>query len=88
MCCIPSPAKKRYRRRSPCTTPVSYTHLEGRTFICTRKEEDAGPTNNWMDPKEAYEKLGKLFDGAMKDVYKRQVQRRGRCWGIEIKRTV
>ena len=40
--------------------------VEGRTFICTRKEEDAGPTNNWMDPKEAYEKLGKLFDGAMK----------------------
>ena len=40
--------------------------VEGRTFICTRKEEDAGPTNNWMDPKEAYEKLGKLFDSAMK----------------------
>ena len=39
--------------------------VEGRTFICTRKQEDAGPTNNWMDPKEAYEKLGKLFDGAM-----------------------
>ena len=40
--------------------------VEGRTFICTRKEEDAGPTNNWMGPKEAYEKLGKLFDGALK----------------------
>ena len=39
--------------------------VEGRTFICTRKQEDAGPTNNWMDPKEAYDKLGKLFDGAM-----------------------
>nr|WP_317413121.1 phosphoenolpyruvate carboxykinase (GTP) [uncultured Solibaculum sp.] len=40
--------------------------VEGRTFICSRKEEDAGPTNNWMDPKEAYEKVGKLYDGAMK----------------------
>ena len=40
--------------------------VEGRTFICTEKEEDAGPINNWMAPKEAYEKLGKLFDGCMK----------------------
>ena len=41
--------------------------VEHRTFICSKKQEDAGPTNNWMDPKEAYEKLGKLFDGVMKD---------------------
>ena len=40
--------------------------VEGRTFICAPTKEEAGPTNNWMDPKEAYEKLGKLFDGSMK----------------------
>lgn len=36
------------------------------TFICTGKEEDAGPTNNWMSPEEAYRKLGDLFNGSMK----------------------
>ncbi len=40
--------------------------VEGRTFICTRRKEDAGNINNWMDPKETYEKLGKLFKGSMK----------------------
>ncbi|MBE6640397.1 MAG: phosphoenolpyruvate carboxykinase (GTP) [Ruminococcaceae bacterium] len=40
--------------------------VEGRTFICTSKKEDAGNINNWMDPKECYEKLSKLYKGAMK----------------------
>lgn len=40
--------------------------VEGRTFICARTKEEAGPTNNWMDPKEAYDKLGKMYDGSMK----------------------
>lgn len=40
--------------------------VEDRTFICCEKKENAGPTNNWMDPKEMHEKLNKLYDGAMK----------------------
>ena len=40
--------------------------VEGRTFICSKKQEDAGPTNNWMDPKEMYEKLYAIYDGCMK----------------------
>jgi len=40
--------------------------VEGRTFICTSKKEDAGNINNWMDPKECYATLSKLYKGAMK----------------------
>ncbi len=40
--------------------------VEGRTFICTKKKEDVGATNNWMESGECYEKLGKLFRGSMK----------------------
>ena len=40
--------------------------VEGRTFICTSKKEDAGNINNWMEPKECYAKLTKLFTGSMK----------------------
>src|SRR5690606_4456050 len=35
-------------------------------LICTATQEEAGPTNNWMAPDEAYAKLGKLFDGSMR----------------------
>ncbi len=40
--------------------------VEGRTFICTEKEEDAGPINNWMDPVKAYKEVGAIFNGCMK----------------------
>ena len=38
--------------------------VEDRTLICTSKKEDAGNINNWMDPKECYEKLSKLYNGS------------------------
>jgi phosphoenolpyruvate carboxykinase (GTP) len=40
--------------------------VENLTFICTPTKDEAGPTNNWMAPDEAYAKLRKLFDGSMK----------------------
>ncbi len=48
------------------TATNDVARTEHLTFICTKKQEDAGPTNNWMSPDEAYSKLGNLFDGSMK----------------------
>jgi phosphoenolpyruvate carboxykinase (GTP) len=48
------------------SNPNDVARVEHLTFICTPTKEEAGPTNNWMDPKEAYRKLGALFEGAMR----------------------
>jgi phosphoenolpyruvate carboxykinase (GTP) len=39
--------------------------VEGRTFICTKTKEDAGNINNWIEPKECYERLSKLYKNCM-----------------------
>ena len=55
-------------RAAICTAPLPTTWRvwKAAPSSAPSKEEDAGPTNNWMDPKEMYAKLNKLYDGAMK----------------------
>jgi phosphoenolpyruvate carboxykinase (GTP) len=59
----------------PARHPGSYLHRshpsdvarsESVTFICSESRDDAGPTNNWMSPREAEERVGSLFRGAMR----------------------
>ena len=48
------------------TDPDDVARVEDRTFICCEREEDAGPTNHWVEPKEMYERMYALADGAYK----------------------
>jgi phosphoenolpyruvate carboxykinase (GTP) len=61
---------------NPATHPDSYLHrshpqdvarTEHLTYVCTAREEDAGPNNNWMLPSQAKDRVSVLFRGAMKD---------------------
>jgi phosphoenolpyruvate carboxykinase (GTP) len=51
-----------YLHRSHLSDVARTEHL---TFICSPERDDAGPTNNWMSPKDARDKVGKLFEGSM-----------------------
>ncbi|MDR0292590.1 MAG: phosphoenolpyruvate carboxykinase (GTP) [Oscillospiraceae bacterium] len=61
-----TPLKKRpgcYLFRSH---PSDVARVENRTFIASKKQEDAGPTNNWIDPDELKATMRGLYDGCMK----------------------